>query len=143
MPLPAAVLFACNLNRVRSPMAAALMRRRFGGSVFVDSCGLTPCEGVDPFAVAVLAELGVDISGHRPKSFEALEDHSFDLVISLTPEADQWAETLARGRAVETEFWPTADPAVACGSREQQLEAYRQACETLDQRIVQRFGAPA
>ena len=137
---PAAVLFACNMNRVRSPMAAALMRRRYGQSVFIDSCGLRAADSVDPFAVAVLDELGVDISGHVPKSFDALDDHSFDLVISLTPEAQHRAVELARGRALEMAYWPILDPTLATGSREQRMEAYRRTCAELDQRILERFG---
>jgi hypothetical protein len=85
----AAVLFACNLNKVRSPMAAGLMRRLHGDRVFVDSCGLRRADAdlADPFVAAVMDELGVDVTGHFPKSFDDLEDESFDVVISLTPEA--------------------------------------------------------
>jgi len=137
---PAAVLFACNFNKVRSPIAAALMRRRYGQSVFVDSCGLRAAEDVDAFAVAALDEIGLDISGHVPKSFDALEDQSFDLVISLTPEAQHRAVELARGRALEMEYWPTIDPTLTSGSREQRMEAYRRTCDELDRRILERFG---
>jgi protein-tyrosine-phosphatase len=139
---PTAVLFACSMNKVRSPMAAALMRRRYGQAIFVDSCGLRAADGVDPFAVAVLDEIGVDLSGHVPKTFDGLEDQSFDLVISLTPEAHHRAVELARGRALELEYWPIFDPTLASGSREQKLEAYRHACEDLDERILARFGRP-
>jgi protein-tyrosine-phosphatase len=137
---PTAVLFACNLNRVRSPMAAALMRRRYGGSVYVDSCGLRPADSVDPFAVAVLDEVGVDISDYAPKSFDDLEDQSFDLVVSLTPQAQHRAVELARGRAVEIAYWPVMDPTLTSGSRDQRIEAYRQARDELDRRMLERFG---
>ena len=137
--LPDAVLFACNLNAVRSPVAAALMRRRFGARVFVDCCGLKPGDAVDPFAAAVMAEVGIDVSAHRPKGFEELEDDSFDVVISLTPEAQHRAVELARGRAVELEYWPILDPALESGSREQRLEAYRAMRRELDRRIAERF----
>ena len=137
--LPDAVLFACNLNAVRSPVAAALMRRRFGARVFVDCCGLKPGDAVDPFAAAVMAEVGIDLSAHRPKGFEELEDDSFDVVISLTPEAQHRAVELARGRAVELEYWPILDPALESGSREQRLEAYRAMRRELDRRIAERF----
>jgi protein-tyrosine-phosphatase len=140
---PAAVLFACNLNRVRSPMAAALLRRRYGQAVFADSCGLRPAEAVDPFAVAAMDEIGVDIEEHRPKGFDELEDGSFDLVVSLTPEAQHRAVEMARGRAVELEYWPTFDPTLASGSREQRLEAYRQVRDELDRRLLERFGRPS
>ena len=139
--LPDAVLLACNLNRVRSPMAAALLRHRFGARVFIDSCGLKPAETVDPFAAAIMAEVGLDISGHQPKGFDDLEDGSFDLVISLTPEAHHRAVELARGRAVDLEYWPVYDPTLEGGSREQRLTAYRNLRSDLGRRLDARFPA--
>ena len=139
MPPPPAVLFACNLNRVRSPMAACLLRRRWGSRVFVDSCGLTPAEGIDPFVVAVMQELGLDLSGHTPKTFDVLEDGSFDLVISLSEEAHHQAAALSRTRAVELEHWPTPDPTLETGSREQRLAAYRRVRDALAERLRARF----
>jgi protein-tyrosine-phosphatase len=138
---PGAVLFACNLNRVRSPMAAGLMKRVFGSRIFVDSCGLRS-DGetcADTFAVTVLDELGVDLSGHHPKTFDDLEDLSFDVVISLTPEAQHRAVELARRSAVEIEYWPTFDPTLTEGSREAVLDAYRHVRDTLEARILARF----
>lgn len=117
------------------------MKLRFGDRVFVDSCGLKPDGGeADPFVAAALDEVGVDIARHRPKTFDDLEDGSFDLVISLTPEAQHRAVELARGRAAEIEYWPTLDPTLATGSREQILDAYRQVRDGLEQRIMARFG---
>ena len=141
--LPGAVLFACNFNRVRSPMAEALMRMIHGDRVFVDSVGLRREVGekeVDPFAAAVIDEVGGDLTGFKPKTFDDLEDESFDLVISLTPEAQYRAVELARGRAVDIEYWPTLDPTLAEGTREQRLEAYRQVRDDLARRIRERFG---
>ena len=141
--LPGAVLFACNFNRVRSPMAEALMKMVYGDRVFVDSVGLRREPGetrVDPFAAAVIDEIGGDLSDFRPKTFDDLEDESFDLVISLTPEAQHRAVELARGRAVEIEYWPTLDPTLTDGTREQRLEAYRQVRDELARRIRERFG---
>ena len=137
---PSAVLFACNLNRVRSPMAAALTRRIVGDSIFTDSCGLRPSEGVDPFVVEVMAEIGLDLSGHRTKTFDQLHDGSFDLVISLTPHAQHRAVEMSRGRAVEIEYWPTFDPTLAEGTRQQRLDAYRQVRDDLQRRLLERFG---
>ena len=138
---PGAVLFACNLNRVRSPMAAALLRRRFPSLMFVDSCGVRPEERdePDPFVVAVMAEVGVDLSAHAPKTFDQLEDESFDLVISLTPEAQHRAVELTRGHATEMEYWPTHDPTLASGSREAILAAYREVRDALGRHIEERF----
>ncbi len=139
--LPDAVLFACNLNRVRSPVAAALLRHRLGARVFVDSCGLKPGDCVDPFAAAVMAEVGLDLSAHRPKGFDELEDASFDLVVSLSPEAHHRAIELARGRAVELEYWPIYDPTLEGGSREQRLTAFRNLRSELGRRLDARFPA--
>lgn len=145
--LPDAVLFACNLNRVRSPMAEALLKRLVGDRVFVDSCGLrSPLpagEGepeADPLALEVMRELGCDLSNHRAKTFDDLDDDSFDLVISLTPEAQHRAVEMARGRASQIEYWPTFDPMLAEGSREARLETYRQVRDALAARIAARFG---
>jgi len=139
---PGAVLFACGLNRVRSPMAEGLMKRLHGTRVFVDSCGLRRDEAglADPFVIAVMDELGVDLTGHRPKTFDDLEDASFDTVISLTPEAQHRAVELARGRAITLEYWPTHDPTLAMGSREVVLAAYREVRDALEQRLSARFG---
>jgi len=145
--LPGAVLFACNLNRVRSPMAEGLMRRMFGARVFIDSCGLRANRGaiegegqVDPFCVSVMEEVGVDLAAHRPKNFDDLDDQSFDLVISLTPEAHHRAVELGRRNAVEIEYWPTHDPTLALGGRESVLDAYREVRRSLEARLRARFG---
>jgi protein-tyrosine-phosphatase len=136
--LPGSVLFACTHNALRSPMAAALMRALHGRRVFVDSVGLRP-EPLDPFAVAVLDELGIDLSSHVPKSFEDLEDDYFDLVISLSPEAQHHAVELTRTSASEIEFWPMMDPTLVEGSREVRLEAYRALRDHLLERLRARF----
>ena len=144
--LPDAVLFSCNYNRVRSPMAEELFKRFYGTQAFVDSCGLKPDpagEGIDPFVVAVMDELGLDVSGHKPKTFAELEDDSFDVVVSLTPEAQHRAVELSRDRSVEIEYWPTHDPTLVDGSREARLEAYREVRDALAAQIKQRFGAPS
>ncbi|MEM9122790.1 MAG: low molecular weight phosphatase family protein, partial [Pseudomonadota bacterium] len=116
--LPGAVLFACNFNAVRSPMAAAIMKHLYGQFVYVDSAGVRAGE-LDPFVVAVMEEIGIDVGGHRPRSFDQVEEGSFDLVISLTPEAQHKAVELTRTMAVDIEYWPTIDPTAVHGSREQ------------------------
>jgi protein-tyrosine-phosphatase len=140
--LPGAVLFACNHNQVRSPMAEALMKLQFGDRIYVDSCGVRGDEDQepDPFMVAVMDELGADLSHHRAKTFDELEDDSFDLVISLTPEAQHKAVELARSRSVEMEYWPTHDPTLAMGPRDEVLAAYREVRDALAARIRERFG---
>jgi len=136
--LPGSILFACTHNALRSPMAAALMRSLHGRRVFVDSVGLRP-EPLDPFALAVLDDLGIDLSGHRPKSFEELEDDYFDLVISLSPEAHHRAVELTRTFPCEIEFWPVMDPTLAEGNREVRLDAYRELRDHLLERLCSRF----
>ena len=143
-PLPGAVLFACNFNRVRSPMAEALLKRALGDRVYVDSCGLKlepteAGEGADPFVRSVMEEISVDLARHAPKTFDDLEDASFDLVISLTPEAQHRAVEMTRGRAAEIEYWPTFDPTLAEGSRDARLAAYREVRDHLAKRIAERF----
>jgi protein-tyrosine-phosphatase len=140
---PTAVLFACGLNRIRSPMAAELMRRLTAGHVFVDSVGLRvdPEALADPFVAAVMDEVGIDMAGHEPKTFEDLEDDSFDLIVSLTPEAQHRAVEFARNHDVALEYWPTLDPSLTAGSREQVLTAYRGVRDALDARLRSRFPA--
>jgi len=139
---PDAVLFACNLNSVRSPMAEALMKLTYGRTIYVDSCGVEPKPELDPFVVEVIDELGGDLSHHKPKSFDQLNDGSFDVIITLTPEAHHHALDRARGKAVEVAYWPTHDPTTASDSREQILEVYRQTRDHLLRLILQRFGDP-
>lgn len=144
--LPASILFACDRNAIRSPMAAALMRQLHGHRVYVDSAGVqTEGFSVDPFAVAVMAEIGLDIAGHVPKSLDDLMDGSIDLIVSLSPQAHHWAVDLTHSLACEAEYWPSADPTLAEGNREATLDAYRRLREDLMARIRMRFppaGSP-
>ncbi len=141
---PLAVLFACGLNAVRSPIAAGLFAQMFGRAINVGSAGVRKGE-LDPFAVAVMAEVGLDISRHKPMTFEELADLEgldFELIVTLAPEAHHRALELARGSAVDVEYWPTADPTGIEGSREQRLDAYRDVRDRLMARIRQRFARP-
>ena len=138
---PQAVLFACGLNSVRSPMAAALLRQALGTSLYVGSAGVRKGE-LDPFAAAVMDEVGIDIKAHRPMTFEELEDLeglNFDLIVTLSPEAHHKALELTRTLALDVEYWPTADPTAIEGSREQRINAYRDVRDQLLQRIRTRF----
>src|SRR5215468_2922175 len=139
---PLAVLFACGLNSVRSPIAAGLFSQLFGRTIYVGSAGVRKGE-LDPFAVAAMAEIGVDISRHKPITFEELDDWeglNFDLIVTLAPEAHHRALDLTRTIAAEVEYWPTPDPTDTEGSREQRLDAYRAVREMLMARIKERFG---
>jgi protein-tyrosine-phosphatase len=139
--LPGAVLFACSRNAVRSPMAAAILKHLAGKRIYVDSAGVRPGEP-DPFAIAVMEEMGIDVSRHEPASIGDLHDLSFDLIVTLAPEAQHKALELAHGYAVDVEYWPTPDPTLASGSREQILDAYRDVRDRLFAKIKQRFPLP-
>ncbi|MGH6724974.1 MAG: low molecular weight phosphatase family protein [Pseudolabrys sp.] len=139
---PQAVLFACGLNAVRSPMAAGLFQQLFGKTVYVSSAGVRQGE-VDPFAVAAMEEIGIDISRHKPATFEELEDLeglNFDLIVTLSPPAHHKALELTRTNAAQVEYWPTVDPTSIEGGREQRLDAYRTVRDELMARIRDRFG---
>ena len=137
-----AVLIACTLNAVRSPMAAAMLRHLTRGGVYIESAGVRAGD-LDPLAVEVMGEIGLEIGKHRPRRFQDLEDGSFDLVITLSPEAQHKAVELTRTAATRIEYWPTIDPTAVEGSREQRLDAYRAVRDQLMQRLKQRFGTPA
>jgi len=140
---PLAVLFACSFNAIRSPMAAAMLRQMLGSSIYVGSAGVRKGEP-DPFAVAVMAEIGLDISRHKPLTFEELDDLeglNFDLILTLAPEAHHRALEITRTSAVDVEYWPTPDPSIVEGSREQRLEAYRAVRDQLLAHISERFTA--
>ncbi len=130
----------CGMNVVRSPMAEALARRMLPPAVFVASAGVRGGER-DPFVDAVLAEDGLSLGDHRPKTLEDLEDDFFDLIITLAPEAHHAALELTRTLAVDVEYWPMPDPATITGTREQIMAGYRDVRERLKERIGRRFGS--
>lgn len=136
--LPTSVLFCCTYNAIRSPMAEAILKALHGHHIYVDSVGVREGE-LDPFAVAALDEIGIDLSRHRPKTFDELEDEYADLVVSLSPEAHHRALEMTRTSACEVEYWPTFDPSLTEGSRETRLEAFRRVRDELYARILQRF----
>ncbi len=139
--LPGAVLFACTMNVVRSPMAAAILRHLAGRRVYVASAGVRAGEA-DPFVTAVMDEIGIDVSAHAPLALADLDDTSFDLIVSLSPEAHHSALELTRTMAVDVEYWPTFDASIMLGqgSREQTLDVYRRVRDQLFERIKRRFG---
>ena len=137
--LPSAVLFACTLNAIRSPMAAAIMHHHFGHKVYVASAGIAAGDP-DPFVGMIMDEIGIDLKKHRPHSFEDLEDSAFDLLITLSPEAKAKADDMSRTMAIETENWAITDPSQTQGSREQILDSYRQVRDDIVRKVKQRFG---
>jgi len=129
------------MNSVRSPMAAGLFKHFFGRT-YVNSAGVRKGD-LDPFAVAAMEELGLDIGKHKPITLEELEDWeglNFDLIVTLSPEAHHRALELTRSIAADVEYWPTPDPTVSEGSREQRMDAYRTVRDQLQKRIKDRFS---
>jgi len=133
------VLYVCGVNAIRSPMAQFLTRELFKGEIYAESAGARAGDP-DPFAHAVMAERGIDIAGHAPVSLDELGDSFFDLIVTLAPEAHHRALELTRTHAVDVEYWPTFDPSVVAGNREQVMVAYRQVRDALEKRIRARFG---
>ncbi len=127
------------MNAIRSPMAAAILRYLAGKRIYVRSAGVRPGEA-DPFAIAAMDEIGIDIAKHKPAAIDDLEDTSFDLIITLAPEAHHKALELTRTMAVDVEYWPTVDPSATAGNREQIMETYRAVRNKLFERIKVRFG---
>lgn len=130
------VLFACNMNSVRSPMAAALLRRQAGDSIKIDSAGVY--EGsLDPFVEIVMGELGVSMHDHEPKTLNGVDLAKFDIVIALTPEAAVEARRHLPRAAIE--FWDTENPSEERGGREAIIAAYRGVRDALAERLRRRF----
>jgi protein-tyrosine-phosphatase len=143
--LPGAVLFACTQNALRSPMAEAMLKHLHGRRIFVDSVGVRAGD-LDPFAAEVMEEIGISIENHRAKTFDDLEDTSFDVIVTLSPEAQHSAVEMTRTMACDIEFWHTFDPSIIEGNREARLSAYREVRDELMKRILERFppmGGPA
>ncbi|MDD9879026.1 MAG: low molecular weight phosphatase family protein [Magnetovibrio sp.] len=137
--LPSAVLFACTMNSVRSPMAESILKFLHGTRIYVDSVGVRSLD-IDGYAISVMDEIGIDVSRHNAKTFDDLEDNYYDLVIPLSPEAQHRAVEMTRVMACDIEFWNTFDPSVIDSEdRERRLEAYRQVRDQLMQRIKDRF----
>ena len=136
--LPGAVLFACSENALRSPMAESILKHLHGHRIYVDSVGIRAGE-LDGFAVEVMDEIGIDLSRHSSKSFDHLEDEYYDLIITLSPEAQHRAVELTRTMAVDLEFWHTFDPSIVEGNRDTCLVAYRKVRDRLLERIRDRF----
>ncbi|MEL6794363.1 MAG: low molecular weight phosphatase family protein [Pseudomonadota bacterium] len=143
--LPGAVLFCCDHNAVRSPMAEGIAKKLLGSRVFLQSAGVKGEMEIDGFVVEVCEEIGVDLQRHRVKSFDDFEDwgediDSYDLIIALSPAAQRRALEYTRHFALEVEYWPTLDPTGLGERREEKLAAYRQTRDQLLARIKERFG---
>ena len=146
-PRPSSVLFACDHNAVRSPMAEGIMKRDYGMSIFVQSAGVHHDMEIDGFSIAVCDEIGVTLEQHRARSFEEMEEwgdqiDSFDLIIALSPAAQRAALEYTRYYALDVEYWPIFDPTGIGRQREEKLAVYRQARDQIAANIRERFGPP-
>ncbi|WP_343314749.1 low molecular weight phosphatase family protein [Brucella sp. BE17] len=137
--LPSSILFVCGMNAIRSPIAELLARKLLRPNIYVASAGVKRGER-DPFVDAVLIEEGLSLDNRQPRGIEELADGYFDLIVTLTPLAHHTVLERMRGFSVDVEYWPTPDPTLVTGSREQIMNAYRDVRERLRQQIVRRFG---
>ncbi|PSL17807.1 protein tyrosine phosphatase [Shimia abyssi] len=146
--LPQSVLFCCDHNAVRSPMAEGIMKKFYGIDVYVQSAGIRNDLEIDGFAIAVCDELGVELSRHRSRSFEEMEKlgdqlSSFDLVVALTPASRAKAEDLTRYYHLPLEYWPITDPSGSGETRDTRLEAYRGSRDEIVRQLTARWGEPS
>jgi protein-tyrosine-phosphatase len=145
--LPSSVLFCCDHNAVRSPMAEGLMKKFYGHAAYVQSAGVKNDLEIDGFAVAVCQEIGVELARHRARSFEEMRQwgddlSGFDLVVALSPASQRQALELTRWYHLDVEYWPILDPTGLGETREDKLTAYRQSRDQIRDRIIARFGPP-
>ncbi|NOX42037.1 MAG: low molecular weight phosphatase family protein [Alphaproteobacteria bacterium] len=143
--LPGAVLFCCDYNAVRSPMAEGLLKQHVGRSVYVQSAGVKNDLEIDGFAIAVCKELGIELGRHRVRTMDEMIDwgddlESYELIVALSPASQRRALEFTRFAALEVEYWPIIDPTGLGHSRDDKLDAYRQARDQIMTRIERRFG---
>lgn len=143
--LPQSILFCCDHNSVRSPMAEGIAKKLYGTDTYLQSVGVKNDMDIDGFAVAVCQELDVELSRHRSRSFDQMEDwgddlSSFDLIVALSPASQRRALELTRTNHLEVEYWPILDPTGLGEGREDRLVSYRQARDQIYDRLVARWG---
>lgn len=146
-PLPQSVLFCCDHNSVRSPMAEGIMKKFYGTGTYVQSAGVHSDLEIDGFSIAVCKEMNVELSRHRSRSFDEMEEwgddlSSFDLVVALSPASQRRALDLTRFYHLDVEYWPIIDPTGLGETREAKLDSYRLARDQIVKRLVDRFGEP-
>jgi arsenate reductase len=145
---PQAVLFCCDHNAVRSPMAEALMKKFYGQRAYVQSAGVKNDMEIDGFSVAVCAELGIELSRHRSRSFEEMQElgddlGQYDLIIALSARSKTQALDLTKHYHLTVEYWPIIDPTSLGGdTREAKMAAYRQVRDQIRDKLIERFGPP-
>ena len=146
-PLPQSVLFCCDHNAVRSPMAEGIMKKFYGTGTYVQSVGVHNDMEIDGFSVAVCQEMDIELSRHRSRSFDEMEEwgddlSSFDLIIALSPASQRRALELTRFYHLTVEYWPILDPTGLGETREAKLASYRQARDQIVARLKEKWGEP-
>lgn len=139
-PAPKSVLFVCNMNQIRSPMAEFLTKDIFRKQIYAQSAGLYKGDE-DGFMQAVMSERGIDVSAHEPETLDDLEDHFVDLVVTLTEQAYEATIDFFKDESVEIEHWPTINPSIEVGRREEVLQSYRKTRDILEKQIRSRFSS--
>jgi arsenate reductase len=145
---PQSVLFCCDHNAVRSPMAEGLMKKFYGQRAYVQSAGVKPEMEIDGFTIAACREMGVELDRHRVRSFDEMQQwgddlSAFDLIVALSPASQRRALEMTRLYALDVEYWPILDPTGLGETREAKLASYRQARDQIRDRMLARFGPPS
>ncbi|RKF14209.1 low molecular weight phosphatase family protein [Roseovarius spongiae] len=145
--LPQSVLFCCDYNAVRSPMAEGIMKKLYGAGTYVQSAGVKSDQEIDGFSIAVCEEVGVELSRHRVRSFDEMAEWgddlgSFDLVVALSPASQRRALELTRVYHLEVAYWPIMDPTGLGETRAAKLDAYRQSRDQIRAHMIERWGEP-
>ena len=121
------------------------MKKFYGTGTYVQSVGVKNDMEIDGFSIAVCQEMGVELSRHRSRSFDEMEEwgddlSSFDLVVALSPASQRRALELTRYFHLEVEYWPILDPTGLGETREAKLESYRAARDQIITRLTERWG---
>ena len=143
--LPQSILFCCDHNAVRSPMAEGIMKKLYGTGTYVQSVGVINDLEIDGFSIAVCEEIGVELSRHRSRSFDEMERwgddlSSFDLIVALSPASQRRALELTRLFHLTVEYWAILDPTGIGETREMKLVSYRQTRDQILSKLREKWG---
>jgi arsenate reductase len=128
------VLFLCTHNSARSQMAEGLLRTMAGDRFEVQSAG-TEKTAVHPLAIRVMAEHGIDISGHSSKVHDGLIAASWDSVITVCDDANERCPVFPG--AIERLHWSFEDPSRATGDEQARLVVFRRVRDEIEARLVE------
>ena len=145
--LPQSVLFCCDHNAVRSPMAEGLMKKFYGTETYVQSAGVLADKDIDGFSIAVCQELGIELSKHQSRSFDEIQDlgddlASFDVIVALSPTSRDRASELTQQYSLSLLYWPIMDPTAQGEQRDEKMDAYRQCRDQIIEHMIETFGKP-